>query len=105
VYQPGVTIAGADILSAVKDALIAQGMPTNYGVATATTLSPVTVATDAAKGIKVREAFYDAGTESFSALVQIPPNDPQAIFIPLRGAAFPTIQVPVLNAAAGKTTT
>lgn len=105
VYQPGQTIAGADIVAQVKSALMAAGMPANYGIAPATTISPVTVAMSATAAVDVREALYNANSRTFSALVQIPPNDPQATFIQLRGTAFPTVQVPVLKEAAGKNTT
>ncbi|MCC6915637.1 MAG: hypothetical protein IT566_18210, partial [Rhodospirillaceae bacterium] len=38
VYQPGQTVSGAEIIAQVKAALIANGMPENYGVANATTI-------------------------------------------------------------------
>jgi flagellar basal body P-ring formation protein FlgA len=105
VYQPGLTVTTADILDAVKEALVANGMPANYGITAATPIAPVTVAMNASKAADVREAMYNSAGKTFSALVQIPPNDPQAVFIPVRGVAFATVQVPVLKEAAGKNTT
>ncbi len=102
VFQPGTTISTADIFSAVKQALLATGMPRNYGVAATTQVAPVTVAVGAHTGIDVREAMFDAASGSFSAVVQIPPGDPNAVFIPVRGAAFPVVSVPVLKESAGK---
>ncbi|MGE3333818.1 MAG: flagellar basal body P-ring formation chaperone FlgA [Rhodospirillaceae bacterium] len=104
VYQPGQTVNGAEILAQVKAALIANGMPENYGVTATTTISPITVAMKASTEADVREAVYNESNRTFSALVQIPRNDPQAIFIQLRGTAFPTVQLPVLKMAAGKNT-
>jgi len=105
VYQPGAVIATGDILGAIKDALIAQGMPENFGLAAATPLAPVTVALKAPTTIDVRETVFDAPSKTFSAVVQIPPNDPQAVFISVRGQAFPTVQVPVLKEGLGKNVT
>ncbi len=105
VYQPGQAITGDDVLSAVKAALVAGGMPATHGLTPKTPITTVTVAMNAEKGVEVREAMFDANTRTFSALVQVPPGDPQAMFIQLRGVAFATVQVPVLKQAASKTTT
>lgn len=104
IYQPGHTITAASIIEQVKAVLIANGMPENYGLSAATQIAPVTVALSASKEIDVREAVYNAATKTFSAVVQVPPNDPQATFIQIRGTAFATVQVPVLKDAAGKST-
>jgi flagella basal body P-ring formation protein FlgA len=105
VYQPGQTITSDDILAAVKSNLIAGGMPATYGLTSSAPVAAVTVAMTAAKNVEVREALFDANSRTFSALVQIPPGDPQATFIQLRGVAFATVQVPVLKQAVGKTST
>lgn len=105
VYQPGQTIAGDEILAAVKKNLIASGMSASYGLTPSAPIAPVTIALSAAREVEVRESLYDASTRTFSALVQIPPNDPQATFIQMRGVAFATVQIPVLKQAVGKTTT
>ena len=103
VHQPGQSVTGENILSAVKAALADRGMPASYALASSVPLAPVIVAMSAAREVEVREALFDANTRTFSALVQIPPGDPQAAFIQLRGVAFPTVQVPVLKETVGKT--
>lgn len=105
VYQPGQPITPVDILDAVKKTLIASGMPATHGLTASTPIAPVTVAMSAPKDVEVREAVYDAAARTFSALVQIPPGDPQAAFVQVRGTVYATMQVPVLKEAAGKTTT
>jgi len=105
VYQPGVTITAGEITSAVKDALIARGMPASYGLAPVSPLTAVTVAANESKDINVREAIFDNTNRTFSAVVQISPNNPNAVFFPVRGMAYPTIAVPVLKEAATKNTT
>lgn len=105
VHQPGTTITPQDIVGAVKQALIASGMPRNYGIAATTQVAPVTVAASAHTGIDVREPMFDINNRTFSAVVQIPPGDPQAVFVPVRGTAFPVVSVPVLKEAVGKDTT
>lgn len=105
VFQPGQTITGDDILGAVKERLIAGGMPASYGLTPAAPVASVTVAMSSSREVEVREALYDTNSRTFSALVQIPPGDPQATFVTLRGVAFATVQIPVLKQAAGKTTT
>lgn len=105
VYQPGQTLSGEDILAAVKKTLIANGMPETYGLTPTAPVAAVTVAMTAVKDAEVRESQFDANARTFSALVQIPPNDPQAAFVQVRGVAFATVQVPVLKQMAGKTTT
>jgi flagella basal body P-ring formation protein FlgA len=105
VYQPGQAITSDDVLGAVKTSLVASGMPASYGLTSSAPIATVTVAMSAEKGVEVREAMFDANTRTFSAVVQIPPGDPQAMFIQVRGVAFATVQVPVLRQAAGKTTT
>lgn len=104
VYQPGQTVTNGDILAAVKSALVDNGMPAAFDIAANTPLTPVTVSMNVLKGADVREAHYDAGAKQFSAVVQIPPNDPNAVFIQVRGVAFPTVQVPVLKDAVSKNT-
>jgi flagella basal body P-ring formation protein FlgA len=105
VYQPGQAITSNDMLGAVKNALVESGMPATYGLTPSVPVATVTVAMGAAKGVDVREAMFDANTRTFSAVVQVPPGDPQAMFIQVRGVAFATVQVPVLKQAASKTTT
>lgn len=105
VYQPGQTVTSGDILAAVKASLVSAGMPANFDISANAPLPPVTVPMSALKSADVREAQYDAGAKQFSALVQIPPNDPNAVFIQMRGVAFATVQVPVLKEAMGKNTT
>lgn len=104
VHQPGQTITNREILDAVKATLVASGMPAGFDIAVNTPLTPVTIAMNASKDIDVRETQYDAAAKQFSALVQIPPHDPQAVFMQVRGVAFATVQVPVLKEAAGKNT-
>ena len=105
VYQPGQTVTSGDIVAAVKAALINNGMPAGFDISASSPQAPVTVSMNALKGAVVREVQYDAAAKQFSAVVQIPPNDPAAVFIQVRGVAFATVQVPVLKQALGKNTT
>lgn len=104
VYQPGLTIAAEDIMRAVKDALIANGMPANFGISAAAPVAPVTVAATGPVSIEVREAIFAASTNTFSAVAQIPPGDPKAAFVQIRGYGFPTVTVPVLRADVNRDT-
>ena len=102
VYQPGQTVSPADILSTVRKALAAKGMPANFDLSATSPLEAVTVAMTAGTDIGVREAYYDANAKAFTAVVEIPANDPKAFFVPLRGVAFATLPVPVLKENAPK---
>jgi len=104
VYQPGQTIAAAEIVAAVKAELIAKGMPANYSVTPAAQLPSVTIAASAIAGVGVREAFFDTQSKTFSAVVEIPPGTPNAQFVSLRGAAFPVVTIPVLKEGTAKNT-
>lgn len=105
VYQPGATIGSTEIIDAVKQALVAHGMPATHGVTVTTQVSPVTVSLAAPKGMDVREVVLDPIGKTFSVLVQIPPGDPQAALLPVHGIVFPTVQVPVLKEGIGKNIT
>jgi|GEM_PF-3092403 len=104
VFRPGQTIQSADILSAVRAALHAHGMPANFGVKPYASMTPVTVAQSADKQIVVREAFYDAVTSSFSAVAEIAAGDPSAVFLPVRGTAMPVVNVPTLKQGLARNT-
>src|SRR5262249_17235741 len=67
-------------------------------------MSSVTIAATTPVAMNVRESTYDAASRSFSAVVEIPPGDPKAQFVPLHGVAFPTVSVPVLKESAAKNT-
>ncbi|MDX2223534.1 MAG: flagellar basal body P-ring formation chaperone FlgA [Rhodospirillaceae bacterium] len=95
VSRPGQTIAVEDLLDAAKTELIRAGMPANYGLRNLTPLAPVTIATDAARAIGVREPMFDAAASTYSAVLEIPAGDPNAAFVPLRGVAVPVVAVPV----------
>lgn len=102
VYQPGQSIAAQDILTAVKNELIARGMPANLGIKPGMYVPAVTVAADVIADIGVREAFYDVQTKTFSAVVEVPPGTPNAQFVSLRGTAFPVVTVPALKESVAK---
>lgn len=104
VYRPGQTIAQSEILDNVRDALMSQGMPNNYGLDVGTPLGNITVSTEVAPDIGVREAFYDQQERAFSAVIEIPKGAPTAQFIPIRGVAFPTMAVPMINQNVSKNT-
>ena len=102
VFQPGQTISTEEILNAVETELSRHGLPESYGIRPKFRLNPVTIAMDAPNDIRVREAFFDAASQTFSAVVEIPPGTPDAQFIPIRGDAFPTATIPVLTQNMGK---
>lgn len=104
VYQPGVTVSTADILDAVKASLIAGGMPANFGIIAATRLAPVMLAEGEPRHISVRDAVFSAGSRTFSAFVQVSSAGRNTGLIPVRGAAFPTVSLPVLKTAMGRNT-
>ena len=104
VYQPGQVITAQEILAAVKKELVSKGMPANYSVGTALTFAQMTVSMRTTVEIGVREAVYDAGTHGYSAVVEIPPGDPKAQFIPMRGVAFAIVPVPVVKENVPKNT-
>ncbi len=106
-YQPGQTIVQGDILNAVRTALIAKGLPATFDLQVTQALETITVAMGASTEVGVREAFYDPAAKAFTAVAEIPANDPKAMFVPLRGVAYATAAVPVLkeNAARNKTIT
>ncbi len=104
VYQPGHTISPEEIIDAVKDELMRHGMPDNYGVSPQVRLNPITIAANAPRDIRIREAFFDHTTDTFSAVAEIPPGTPDAQFVMLRGVAYPTATIPVLTQNIGKNT-
>ena len=104
VYQPGYTIAPEDILEAVRTELIQLGMPKDYGINSYTRLNPVTIAASAPHDIRIREAFFDPTTDTFSAVAEIPPGTPDAQFVMLQGITYPTATIPVLTQNVGKNT-
>jgi flagella basal body P-ring formation protein FlgA len=87
----------------VKSDLIAKGMPANYSVAPNAQLPTVTTAVGSGD-VGVREAFFDARTKTFSAVVEIPPGAPNAQFVSMRGTAFAVVVVPTLKESAPKNT-
>ncbi len=95
VYQPGQVITAQEITTAAKKELLAKGLPANYSIGAPLNFTQVTVSMHAAADIGVREAFYDAASHAYSAVIEIPPGDPKAQFIPMRGVAFATVTVPV----------
>lgn len=105
VYHPGQNVTNGDILAAVKASLVANGMPAALEIKSSTPITPVTVSLSAAKDVGVRETQYDAASKVFSAVVQVPANDPNSVFLQVRGVAFATVQVPVLKEAVGKNAT
>ncbi len=104
VYQPGQAISAENVLASLKAELIAKGMPSNYSILPSTPVPTVTIESNAAIDIGVREAYFDARTKTFSAVVEIPPGSPSAQFLNLRGAAFPVVNIPVLKESAAKNT-
>ena len=104
VYRPGQTIGQGKILEHVREALIIQGMPSNYGLDVATMLKNVTISTEVNPDISVREAFFELEDRSFSAIVEVPKGGANAKFIPVRGTAFPVLPVPTLNRSITKNT-
>lgn len=104
VFQPGQTISPEAILTAVKNELIQRGMPEDFGVSPQFRLNAITIAADAPNEIRIREAYFDAASHTFSAVAEIPPGTPDAQFVPLRGTAFPTAAIPVLSQNTGKNT-
>jgi len=106
VYQPGQTIAAQEILSVVKSDLIAKGMPANFTLAPTVQVPSVTVAADAdvTTAVGVREAFFNAQNQTFSAVIEIPPGTPDAQFVSVRGTAYPVVTVPALKENASKNT-
>lgn len=104
VYQPGQTVAPQDILAAIKADLIAKGMPANYSIAPNGQIPALTVASSAAIDVGVREAFFDARSKTFSAVVEVPPGAPNTQFVSLRGTAYPVVTVPALKESAPKNT-
>lgn len=97
IYRPGQTIGQSDILDSVRSALAIHGLPNNYGLDVTTPFGNVTVAAEELPEIGVREPFFDADTRTFSAVVEVPKGSPNAQFLPVRGIAYPTIAVPVLD--------
>ena len=104
VYQPGQVITAQEILAALKKELVSKGMPAHYSVGSALTFAQMTVSMRTSVEISVREAVYDAGTHGYSAVVEIPPGDPKAQFIPMRGVAFAVVPVPVVKQNVAKNT-
>lgn len=104
VFRPGQTISQSEILEHVRDSLIDFGLPSNYGLEVTTPLSNVTISTEVAAEVGVREAFFNDQTRVFSAVVEIPRGTPNAQFIPIRGIAFPTVSVPTVDRSVRKNT-
>ncbi|NKB45421.1 MAG: flagellar basal body P-ring formation protein FlgA [Alphaproteobacteria bacterium] len=104
VYRPGQTIGQDAMIDEVRNALVEQGLPGDFGVELTTPLSNITVSTEVIPEIGVREAFFDAQTRLFSAVVEVPRGEPNAQFIPVRGIAFPTVMVPTVDRSVSKNT-
>lgn len=104
VHRLGYTISQDEILDHVKGSLVDFGLPANFGIEVTTPLSNVTVSTEVAPDVGVREAFFDNQSRAFSAVIEVPRGAPNAQFIPVRGIAFPTVAVPTLNRAVSKNT-
>jgi flagella basal body P-ring formation protein FlgA len=103
VFRPGQTIAAAEILDAVKGALIAHGMPGNFGLK-APGLQPAVVAMDAPRTVAVREALFDATSGAFSAIAEVPAGDAAAQFLAVRGTAVAVVPVATLKHGIGRNT-
>lgn len=102
VYRPGQTVLGSEIMAAIKAELETQGMPTNYRLRPAANPAAVTIPATAARKIAIREAYFDPSTREFSAVAEVPPGDPEAQFVNVRGGADVMVTVPVLNRNAAR---
>jgi flagella basal body P-ring formation protein FlgA len=94
VARPGQTVPVVDLLAAAKAELVAAGMPANFGLRTQVPIVPVTIAVDAPRTIGVREPVFDAASNGFSVVLEVPAGDPAATFVPIRGVAVPVAVVP-----------
>jgi flagella basal body P-ring formation protein FlgA len=97
VFRPAQSVPANDILAAVKAELINQGLPENFALKLSAPLASVAIPANAPKAIAVREAFFDASSSAFSALVELPAGDPRAHFIQLKGDAYAVAAAPVLK--------
>ncbi|MEQ9110681.1 MAG: flagellar basal body P-ring formation chaperone FlgA [Rhodospirillaceae bacterium] len=104
VYREGQTISQSDILDHLRGELALHGLPSNYGLEVVTPLSSVTVSTDVAPEIGIREPYFDEESRVFSAVIEVPRGAPSAQFIPVRGLVFPTVTVPTLKQNISKNT-
>lgn len=104
VYQPGQTVTAKEITAAVIAELSARGMPANYRLTVTGSLPTLTVPSDTAVTIAVRDAQFNAQARTFTAVVEIPPRSPSAQILALRGQASPVVEVPMLKEAAAKNT-
>ncbi|MCB2108213.1 MAG: flagellar basal body P-ring formation protein FlgA [Rhodobacteraceae bacterium] len=95
VYRPGQTVAPRTVLAAIKDELVRQGMPENFGLRPELPLGPVTIDAAAPREVGVREPYFDPASGMFSAVAELPAGDPNAIFVPMRGFAVPSLAVPM----------
>lgn len=72
VYREGQTISQSDILDHLRGELALHGLPSNYGLEVVTPLSSVTVSTDVAPEIGIREPYFDEESRVFSAVMKCP---------------------------------
>lgn len=100
VFRPGLTLAPAETLAAIKADLVLKGLPERFGLRPAAPLPMLVVPAEAMPPITVREAFYDDATRAFSAVAEIAGPDGTPLFLQVRGTAIATVTVPVLRADA-----
>jgi flagellar basal body P-ring formation protein FlgA len=102
IFRPGQQVPGQNVVSAVRDALHANGLPSNYGLKLLNPLQPIMIAADAEAAIHVREAIYDTTTGLFSAVAEVAPGHSSVQFVQVRGTARAVTQVPQLKQFAAK---
>jgi flagella basal body P-ring formation protein FlgA len=97
VYQPGQTVTAQTMIGALRTEFLANGMPEGYDLIPAAAIGSVTVSAAGGADIRVRDAFFDPARKIFSAVLEIPANDPKATYIPVRGTTYATAVVPMLK--------
>jgi flagellar basal body P-ring formation protein FlgA len=97
IFRPGQQVSSQLVITAVRDALRANGLPSNHGLKLLNPLQPIMIAADADAAIHVREAFYDTTTGLFSAVAEVAPGHSSVQFVQVRGTARAVTQIPQLK--------
>jgi flagella basal body P-ring formation protein FlgA len=96
IERAGVTIPRERVVQELTSALVAQGVAPDALVEISNHDLQLTVPTDTANTIAIRDLTYDPGSRHFSATVVAPADSPDPVRLSVAGAVYDVVDVPTL---------
>lgn len=96
VSRRGYEVGRAEVLEALRERLLDEGMPPDAEVDISALNVHATVGSLEAARVDVRDLYYDERTGRFNALLQVPAEGPRARPVRVTGSVHVSVDVPVL---------